>query len=114
MNKKIIASIILWLISGYFYGFNLATILGLVSTCMFCARKVKYVSKIGTHIFMEGMGIFLTVSFQLLFKRFYIGNTVVYLLTRIIFFILMIHEQQYVYVTVKEGSKDEEELRKIG
>lgn len=98
----LLSAIAILIVSCIVGGFNLATVLAITGTIMFCGRKFRYYAKIEHLITLEVLGLFLTVMVALIFKRFDLTQTIVYCVLRVIYLGICTYEiKQYVYVDKK-------------
>lgn len=108
MNLLIIMSFIIFTITWFVQGFNFATIMSLISTILFCARKVGHFCKFKNIVVLEVTGMFLTFLFQLLLKRFNFWECLMVIVLRCAFLAIIEYDMKmYVYVS-EEKRKDAE------
>ena len=106
--STLIVSVILVVLTFIIQGLNFATIMSLIATALFCGRKVGYFCKFKHLVTLETIGMFLTITFQLLFKRFVLLETIIVVLLRLASLGVAYYDMTaYVYVS-KEVRRGEE------
>lgn len=99
MNDLIIATLVVLLLSLKFSGMNIAAITSIISTALFCSRKIGHFCKLNNLLIIEGIGIFLTVAVWLLFKGFMWKRFLALTLLRVIFLGICYYDiKNFVYV----------------
>ncbi|MBQ2885873.1 MAG: hypothetical protein IJE43_19280 [Alphaproteobacteria bacterium] len=58
MNGLLVACFVLWLITAYFQGFSIIVVGTLISTLIFCSRKIGHFCKFSTICILEGLSLF--------------------------------------------------------
>lgn len=107
MKGLIFGSIATLILEWVIQGFNLWTVLSIISTAMFCAKVVGYRCRL-THLFVcEGMGAFLMVMLQLLFNTFVLKETILVALTRLVFLGIATYDDKcFLYITEEHRKED--------
>lgn len=85
MNILIGLSIALWIGTAITQGLSLITLGTIVSTGLFCSRKVGHFCKMNTLLVIEGISLFITVAWQLLFNSFSQTRFIICIILRILF-----------------------------
>lgn len=107
MTGLLITSGIIWLLTAIVQGFNLWTIGALVSTLMFCGKKVAYFCKFQHLVAIEIICAILTICIQLLFKRFSLVKFLITIAVRLIFLGIALYDKT-VYTYFTETRRKEE------
>lgn len=106
--STLIASVVVTVLTFIVQGFNFAMITSIIATALFCGRKVGYFCKFRHLVTLEVIGLFLTITFQLLFNRFVLVKTIIVVLLRLVFLGVAYYDMTaYVYVSkeVRRGEK---------
>ena len=110
MTGIIIATIVVWVITVLVKGFGIVAITSLISTGLFCARKIGYFCKLSSLLTWEIMGLALSIVVSLLFKNVNIGEFLLVCLLRCIHIGICYYDMaNYVYVKeiVQKGTKED-------
>lgn len=99
MNILIILSIMAWVGTAITQGLSLITIGSIVSTGLFCSRKIGHFCKLSTLLIIEGISLFITVAWQLLFNSFSWPRFIICIILRIVFLWICYYDMtQFTYV----------------
>lgn len=99
MNTLIIISIMLWVFTVVLQKFSFATMGSLISTGLFCSRKLGHFCKLSSILAIEGVSCFLCVVWGLLFGTLNWVKMLLYLAVRIVFILICYYDMtNYTYV----------------
>lgn len=104
LSGLILTSLILWIVGFFINGFSLYNFMLLVPTIMFAVRKigihVRYSNIVATEILL----LFFSITWRLLFHKFFIIKFLLCIIVRIIFLCIVIYDDT-VYIYVSEERK---------
>ena len=99
MNVIIIACVLLWVATVFTQGLSVLTIGSLVSTALFCSRKIGHFCKLNSVLAIEGISLFITIAWQMLFNDIVWSRMLLSITFRLIFIGLCYYDiTTYVYV----------------
>ena len=110
MNALLISAGVLFLITAILNGFSFLTIFALITTIMFCGRKVGYYTTVEKVVPLEAFGMFFTSMLSLIFHKFVLWKFIVTLILRVAFVLLLWYDSTY-FVYIKEEQRLNEEDR---
>lgn len=106
MNTLILLTLIDLLLTWKFAGFSFCSIAAIITWILFTGRKIGYFCKMNTLIMFEFIGMFFTITFQLITKNVRISVWVGAIILRLIFLGIAKYDMTaFVYVT-EEKRKD--------
>lgn len=106
LNGLIIASYILWFGGFFVNGFTLYQVMLIVPTTMFALRKFGIHIKMSNIVVTEGLLLFFSVAWRLLFHKFVLWSFIVSIIIRLIFICIDIYDDTvYVYVSEERKKK---------
>lgn len=109
MNKLLISSCIVLILTWITQGFSVLSICATVSTALFCGRKIGHFCRKTTLYVLEGIGLILTFTFRILFKSYSWKIALVALLLRAIFLGICLYDMTN-FIYVKEIHRREDEV----
>lgn len=99
LTTFIIVSFICWIIGFFINGFTLYNIVLLIPTIMFSVRKIGIHLKFGNIVTCEGLFLFFSIMWRLLFNSFHIIPLLLSILVRLVFMIIVYYDDTtFVYV----------------
>lgn len=104
LSGLIITSFIIWIIGFFIQGFCLYNFMLLIPTIMFAVRKVGIHVKYSNIIATEILLLFFSITWRLLFHKFFIIKLLLCIIVRIIFMCIVIYDDT-IYVYVNEERK---------
>lgn len=107
MNTLLIACTVLWVLTVICQGLSITTIGTLISTVLFCSRKVGHFCKLNTLIAIECISLFLGMVWQLLFKDMDWFRMIVCIILRLIFLAICYYDtKEWIYVKEVHRKED--------
>lgn len=92
-------AVVFWILTFFIKGVTLYTILLIIPTLLFCARKIGYHSKMSHIITAEVLFLFFSFAWQLLFGTLSMGKMILCILCRLVFLCVVLYDDKvYVYV----------------
>ena len=108
MNAMLIVCAILVVLTWASAKFSFISVLCLVSTVLFCGRKIGYFCKLSTVCLLEGLGIFLTVVIWHAFGGIDWKRLLVIVVCRLIFLGICYYDSTQIVYEKVERRKDSE------
>lgn len=107
MNTLLIACIILWILTVACQGISMISIGTLISTVLFCSRKVGHFCKLNTLIVIECVSLFLGIVWQILFKDINWFKVILCIALRLIFLAVCYYDtKEWIYVKEVHRKED--------
>ena len=99
MNTLIIGCVILWILAAISQGLSIETLGALISTSLFCSRKIGHFCKLNTLVAIECISMFLTIAWGMLFKSIQWSRILFCIVIRLIFLAVCYYDtKEWVYV----------------